>query len=80
MEEKFYEMTKDLPQLIVSLDTEENYIHIRDAKEDKKYCCPCCNGKVKPRAYKKDKDYKVQPHFYHVNGSCDKESIVFFPM
>lgn len=75
MEEKFYEMTKDLPQLIVSLDTEENYIHIRDAKEDKKYYCPCCNGEVKPRAYKKDKDYKVQPHFYHVNGSCDKESI-----
>jgi hypothetical protein len=74
MEEKFYEMTKDLPQLIVALDNEENYIHIKDAK-DKIYRCPCCNGVVKPRAYKKDKEYKMQPHFYHINGSCDKESI-----
>ena len=52
---------KDLPQLIVALDSlndEANYIHILDAKEDTNYYCPCCKEIVKPRAYKKDKNYQ----------------------
>lgn len=70
---------KDLPQLIVALDSKSddaNYIHIRDAKDDKKYYCPCCYSIVKPRAYKEEKEYQVQPHFYHVNGECSAESRV----
>ena len=49
---------KDLPQLIVALDSlndDANYVHILDAKENTNYYCPCCKGIVKPRAYKKDK-------------------------
>jgi hypothetical protein len=67
---------KDLPQLIVALDKDSNYIHIRDTKDDCEYFCPCCRNSVKPRANKKDKEYQVQAHFYHVNGSCDEESRV----
>ena len=66
--------TKDLPQLIVALDKEDNYIHIRDAKENAEYFCPCCRNSVKPRAFKTEKEYQVQPHFYHLCGSCDEES------
>ena len=43
----------DLPQLIVALDSpneDANYIHIRDAKENTDYYCPCCKGLIKPRA------------------------------
>ena len=68
--------TKDLPQLIVALDKEDNYIHIRDAKENVEYFCPCCRNSVKPRAFKTEIEYQVQPHFYHVCGSCDEESRV----
>lgn len=53
-----------------------NYVHIRDVKDDKEYFCPCCSSIVKPRAYKDDKEYQVQPHFYHINGECDAESRV----
>lgn len=67
---------KDLPQLIVALDKDDNYIHIRDTKDDCEYFCPCCRNSIKPRANKKDKEYQVQAHFYHVNGSCDEESRV----
>ena len=65
---------KDLPQLIVALDTDGNYIHIRDVKEDTDYYCPCCGGIVRPRAFKDDRDYMMQPHFYHLSGSCSEES------
>lgn len=71
---EFY--TKDLPQLIVALDKEDNYIHIRDVKENVEYFCPCCRNSIKPRAFKTDVEYQVQPHFYHVCGSCDEESRV----
>ena len=71
---EFY--TKDLPQLIVALDKEDNYIHIRDVKENVEYFCPCCRNSIKPRAFKTDIEYQVQPHFYHINGSCDEESRV----
>jgi len=67
---------KDLPQLIVALDKDDNYIHIRDTKDDCEYFCPCCRNSIKPRANKKDREYQVQAHFYHVNGSCDEESRV----
>lgn len=70
-----------MPQLIVALDSQNesaNYIHIDDVKEDKLYYCPCCKGIVKPRAYKKNKDYIVQPHFYHETGGCDEETFVHF--
>lgn len=65
---------ENLPQLMVALDDDGNYTHIYDVKEDTNYYCPCCNNKVLPRAWKEEKVYEMQPHFYHVNGSCNKES------
>ena len=56
----------NLPQLIVGLDSQSedaNYIHINDVKENVDYYCPCCKGLIKPRAYKKDEQHKMQPHF-----------------
>lgn len=77
MDDKF----KDLPQLAVgldSLDDSANYIFILDAQEGKDYYCPCCKGLIKPRAYKRDINYQVQPHFYHVNGGCSEETYVHY--
>ena len=74
-------LQKDLPQLIVGLDSADesaNYIHILDIKENADYYCPCCKGSIKPRAYKKDEKYKVQPHFYHESGGCSEESYVHY--
>lgn len=70
-----------MPQLIVGLDSADesaNYIHILDVKENTDYYCPCCKGSIKPRAYKKDEKYKVQPHFYHESGGCSEESYVHY--
>lgn len=70
-----------MPQLIIgldSLDDDANYIHVDDAKDDLNYYCPCCKGLIKPRAYKKDEDYQVQPHFYHVDGGCKEETFVHY--
>lgn len=75
------ELQKDLPQLIValdSLDDSANYIHIKDAKEDIVYYCPCCKGIIKPRAYKDDKEYQVQAHYYHENGGCNEETFIHY--
>ena len=75
------DLYKDLPQLIVALDSLEddaNYIHIKDAKENTVYYCPCCKGIVKPRAYKEGIDYQVQSHYYHENGGCNEESFVHY--
>ena len=72
---------RDLPQLIVgldSLDDSANYIHISDVKESTNYYCPCCKGLIKPRAYKKDVDYQVQPHFYHETGGCSEETYIHY--
>ncbi len=72
---------RDLPQLIVgldSLDDSANYIHIADVKENTNYYCPCCKGLIKPRAYKKDIDYQVQPHFYHETGGCSDETYIHY--
>ena len=72
---------KDLPQLIVgldSLDDSANYIHIEDVKENIHYYCPCCKGLIKPRAYKKDIDYQVQAHFYHETGDCSEETYIHY--
>lgn len=72
---------KDLPQLIVALDSlndDANYVHILDAKENTNYYCPCCKGIVKPRAYKKDKSYQVQAHYYHETGGCNEETFVHY--
>ncbi len=74
-------INKDLPQLIVgldSLDDSANYIHIEDAKENTNYYCPCCKGLIRPRAYKKDIDYQVQPHFYHETGGCSDETYIHY--
>ena len=71
----------DLPQLIVALDSlndDANYVHIKDARENVTYYCPCCKGIVKPRAYKNDKEYQVQPHFYHETGGCNDETYVHY--
>ena len=72
---------KDLPQLIVALDSlndDANYVHILDAKENTNYYCPCCKGIIKPRAYKKDKNYQVQAHYYHETGGCSDESYIHY--
>lgn len=70
-----------LPQLIVGLDSpneDANYIHINDVKEDTNYYCPCCKTLIKPRAYKKNEKYKMQPHFYHINGGCTEETYIHY--
>ena len=72
---------RDLPQLIVgldSLDDSANYIHIADVKENTNYYCPCCKGLIKPRAYKKDVEYQLQPHFYHETGGCNEETYIHY--
>jgi len=72
---------KDLPQLIVGLDSLEdsaNYIHIADVKDNTNYYCPCCKGLIRPRAYKKDINYQVQPHFYHETGGCSDETYIHY--
>lgn len=61
-----------------SLDDSANYVHIADVKGNIDYYCPCCKGLIKPRAYKKNKDYKVQSHFYHESGGCSEESFVHY--
>lgn len=69
------------PQLIVgldSLDDDANYIHIDDVKDDVVYYCPCCKGKIKPRAVNDSKNYKVQKHFYHESGGCKEETFVHY--
>lgn len=71
----------NLPKLIVGLDSQNddaNYIHINDVKENVSYYCPCCKGLIKPRAYKKNEKYKIQPHFYHVSGGCTEESYIHY--
>ena len=55
-----------VPILIVAQDENDKYIHIKDAKENTNYFCPCCHQPVKMRA-KSSK--KVQPHFYHTTES-----------
>lgn len=55
-----------VPILIVAQDENDKYIHIKDAKENINYFCPCCHQPVKMRA-KSSK--KVQPHFYHITES-----------
>lgn len=72
---------RDLPQLIVGLDSlndSANYVHIADVKENTNYYFPCCKGLIKPRAYRKDIDYQVQPHFYHETGGCSDETYIHY--
>ena len=67
-----------LPQLIVAYDGNDkfaNLIHVKKAKEDIKYYCPCCGGIVKPRALD---SIKEQSHYYHITGKCTKESQLHF--
>jgi len=62
-----------VPMLIVSINKDGEYIHIRKANNEDEYKCPCCGAKIKARAMESD---KVQPHFYHSEGSeCNKENI-----
>lgn len=74
-------VVKDMPQLVIALDSDNDkaqYVYISNAKEDTEYYCPCCKGKIKPRAYKDDKTYMVQPHYYHISGGCTEESYVHY--
>lgn len=67
-----------LPQLIVAYDSNDefaNLIHIKRAKQDVDYYCPCCGGIVKPRALDSTKE---QSHYYHITGKCTKESQLHF--
>lgn len=70
-----------MPQLIVGLDSNDeaaNYIHIDDVKDNINYYCPCCKGIIKPRAYKKNEEYLVQPHFYHETDGCSEETYIHY--
>ena len=63
-----------LPQLIVGYNSTEEFsdlIHISNAEPGKDYYCPCCNGVIRMRA---SKSKKIQPHYYHLNSECDKET------
>lgn len=67
-----------LPQLIVAYDSNDefaNLIHVKRAKQDEEYYCPCCGGIVKLRALDSTKE---QSHYYHVTGKCTKESQLHF--
>lgn len=67
--------------MIVALDSTDksaNYIHIAVAKESTDYYCPCCKGVVRPKAIKNDKNYKKQPHYYHISGGCSDETYIHF--
>jgi len=61
-----------------SPDKDAKYIHITEATPDTTYYCPCCRGKVLPRAIANNKKYKMQAHFYHDNGGCREEEYVHF--
>lgn len=66
-------MSEYVPMLIVAINNDGEYVHIRDAKNDVVYTCPCCGARIKARAMESD---KVQPHFYHSEGSeCSEENI-----
>lgn len=67
-----------LPQLIVAYDSNDefaNLIHVKKAKHDEEYYCPCCGGIVKPRALDSTKE---QSHYYHVTEKCKKERQLHF--
>lgn len=67
-----------LPQLIIAYDGNDefaNLIHVKKAKQDNDYYCPCCGGIVKPRALD---SIKEQSHYYHITGKCTKESQLHF--
>lgn len=61
-----------------AIDETANYVHIDDVRNNTEYYCPCCKGIIKPRAYKKDINYQVQPHFYHETGGCNEETFVHY--
>lgn len=70
-----------IPQLIIGLDSlndDANYIHIKDVKQGQQYYCSCCHNVIKPRAISENKDYQVQPHFYHINGGCNEETFIHY--
>lgn len=60
-----------IPSLIVAKDVNGLYIPIGSADKYNEYYCPVCNNIVKPRALNSKKE---QPHYYHVNDECSKES------
>lgn len=67
-----------LPQLIVAYDDKDkfaNLIHVKKAKQDEDYYCPCCGGIVRSRALN---SMKKQSHYYHITGKCTKESQLHF--
>ena len=67
-----------LPQLIVAYDGNDKFatlIHVKKAKQNQEYYCPCCGGIVKPRALGSTKE---QSHYYHITGKCTKESQLHF--
>ena len=81
IENKVNDLMKDLPQLIValdSLDDSANYIHISDANYGISYYCPCCKGIVKAKGRIEGKEYKNQASFCHENGGCSEENYIHF--
>lgn len=62
-----------LPQLIVAYDSNDefaNLIHIKRAKQDEEYYCPCCGGIVKPRALDSTKE---QSHYFMLQENVQKK-------
>lgn len=60
-----------IPSLVVAKDVNGLYIPIGNVDKHNEYYCPVCNNIVKPRALSSKKE---QPHYYHVNDECSKES------
>lgn len=60
-----------IPSLIVAKDINGLYIPVGNADKHNEYYCPVCNNIVKPRALNSKKE---QPHYYHVDNECSKES------
>lgn len=60
-----------IPSLVVAKDINGLYVPIGNADKHNEYYCPVCNNIVKPRALSSKKE---QPHYYHANDECSKES------
>ena len=57
------ELFEYLPQLMIAYDGQDefaNLIHVKKAKQDTNYYCPCCGGIVKPRALNSTKEHVLK--------------------
>lgn len=70
------------PELIYALDSKDEYSDWRsvyNAKADDVFYCPICLGRVKLwNGQDKNKLYKKQKCFHHIDGMCSQESRIHF--